>query len=484
MSTPLESSAVSASLWRHRDFRRYLTGQTASVAGSSISSMALRVLAVHQRYATTGQVALLAFVGQLPPALLALHAGALADRYTKRRQMITGDLAGAAVPATVPVAAALHTLSLEHLMAVAAVQGSAGVLHDAAAISLLPGLVDRSLMQRSNSRVGALFAIAATGGSNLGAALTALLGPARAVVNRVASADPAHPDPPAAGLPRRWLGARGRWCTDRAAGVCRSGGHNPALHPADHHRIPDAGPYAGRQHVADLWGPSHGRAAGRRARYVGRSAARPGGRHLPARRTARGPGPVAAAHPAADARSSDPARPFRRCLGGTARRFRFGRAGPRHCGRQEHQPGELDGRRDAVTQLNSSTEAAPITSTAPEPRNTPIPALATCCAGTATGADAATARAAMVDRLEESGDLSDGPVRDALLALPREVLMPQAYVRRTALTCRRAGTCWTGTGLKTGTNCCVCSTAGTACRSSTGASRSSAVPPGHGAAAP
>lgn len=43
-----------------------------------------------------------------------------------------------------------------------------------------------------------------------------------------------------------------------------------------------------------------------------------------------------------------------------------------------------------------------------------------------------SARAAMVARLEKSGELSPGPVRDALLALPRHVLMPQAYVRRSA----------------------------------------------------
>ncbi|WP_079144249.1 protein-L-isoaspartate O-methyltransferase family protein [Streptomyces agglomeratus] len=45
-------------------------------------------------------------------------------------------------------------------------------------------------------------------------------------------------------------------------------------------------------------------------------------------------------------------------------------------------------------------------------------------------ADPAAARAAMVARLEKEGSLRPGPVRDALLALPREVLMPQAYVRR------------------------------------------------------
>ncbi|CAM5276534.1 protein-L-isoaspartate O-methyltransferase (plasmid) [Streptomyces viridifaciens] len=42
------------------------------------------------------------------------------------------------------------------------------------------------------------------------------------------------------------------------------------------------------------------------------------------------------------------------------------------------------------------------------------------------------ARAAMVARLEESGELGSGPVREALLALPRQILMPQAYVRRSA----------------------------------------------------
>lgn len=46
--------------------------------------------------------------------------------------------------------------------------------------------------------------------------------------------------------------------------------------------------------------------------------------------------------------------------------------------------------------------------------------------------DAAAARAAMVAQLEKTGALRPGPVRDALLALPREVLMPQAYVRRSS----------------------------------------------------
>lgn len=181
------SAQPDALLWRHRNFRTFLIGQSASVTGGSISSMVIPVLAVLELKATTAQVAWLSFLGLLPPALFALHAGALADRHSKQRQMIVGDLVSAAALATVPVAAAVDALTLTQLMAVAVVLGTAGVVHDAAAISILPSLVDRSLIQRSNSQIGALFALSATGGSNLGAALTALVGPARALLGDVCS---------------------------------------------------------------------------------------------------------------------------------------------------------------------------------------------------------------------------------------------------------------------------------------------------------
>ncbi|MEU9945715.1 hypothetical protein [Streptomyces lavendulae] len=107
MTSSIEpSSGAGPSLWRHRDFRRYLSGQAASVTGSAISSVVIPVLAVVEWDATSAEVAWLTFLGQLPPALPALHAGALANRHSKRKQMITGDLVSADAPAGVPVAAA------------------------------------------------------------------------------------------------------------------------------------------------------------------------------------------------------------------------------------------------------------------------------------------------------------------------------------------------------------------------------------------
>ncbi|MET8028595.1 hypothetical protein [Streptomyces avermitilis] len=61
----------------------------------------------------------------------------------------------------------------------------------------------------------------------------------------------------------------------------------------------------------------------------------------------------------------------------------------------------------------------------PEPAP-PASPTAAAAAAAVDDADPATARAAMVARLHEAGDLSPGPVSEALLALPRQTLMPQA----------------------------------------------------------
>ncbi|MEU0042913.1 methyltransferase [Streptomyces werraensis] len=73
--------------------------------------------------------------------------------------------------------------------------------------------------------------------------------------------------------------------------------------------------------------------------------------------------------------------------------------------------------------ITGGTEAGPTASALSEPC-TATPSAA------APDPQVAAARAEMVARLEEAGDLRPGPVRDALLALPRETLMPQGYVRR------------------------------------------------------
>ncbi|MEU6070582.1 MFS transporter [Streptomyces sp. NPDC047082] len=183
-SPALVSAAAPAalqSLWRHRSYRLYVAGEATSVAGASVSSVAVPYLAVVELHASTAEVSLLVFLAQLPALLFALPAGALADRHPKRPLMIGGDLVCLLVLLTLPLAAAYGRLNLGLLMVVAFVQAVAGVVHDAAAIAFLPTLLERSLLQRGNSRIGGLFSLSATAGSSLGAALVSVLGAARAL---------------------------------------------------------------------------------------------------------------------------------------------------------------------------------------------------------------------------------------------------------------------------------------------------------------
>lgn len=170
------------SLWRHRPYVLYVAGEASSVAGSSVSAVAVPYLAVVELNAPTAQVSALVFLTQLPCLLFALPAGALADRHPKRPLMIGGDLACVIVLLTLPLAAVFDQLTFPQLMAVAFVQATAGVIHDAAAIAYLPTLLDRPLLQRGNSRIGGLFSLSATAGSSLGAVLVSALGAARAVL--------------------------------------------------------------------------------------------------------------------------------------------------------------------------------------------------------------------------------------------------------------------------------------------------------------
>lgn len=88
-------------------------------------------------------------------------------------------------------------------------------------------------------------------------------------------------------------------------------------------------------------------------------------------------------------------------------------------------------------------------------------------------ADPVAAREAMVARLETAGQLRPGTVREALLAIRREVLIPQAYVRRSApgedpprwdlLDWAPCPTEWSSSACCTGVAVCSCSTTGSRC---------------------
>ena len=74
----------STSLWRDRDFLKLWAAQTISMLGSSVSFLALPLIAVNFLQATPWQMGVFTTMSTLPALLIGLFAGVWIDRYRRR----------------------------------------------------------------------------------------------------------------------------------------------------------------------------------------------------------------------------------------------------------------------------------------------------------------------------------------------------------------------------------------------------------------
>jgi len=168
-------------LWRHRDFLLLWSGQTVSEMGSAVTQLALPLTAVVVLRASTFQVGALTSAATLAFALIALPAGAIVDRRTKRWLMIWCDVARMLIIGSVPLAAAFGALSLGQLYAVAIAAGVCTVFFDVSYQSYLPVLIGTDDLVEGNGKLGASQSFAQLIGPGLGGGLVGLIGAARAL---------------------------------------------------------------------------------------------------------------------------------------------------------------------------------------------------------------------------------------------------------------------------------------------------------------
>jgi MFS family permease len=174
-------SSADSSLWRHRDFRLYWAGQASDVLGSSLSSVAIPLVAVVSLHATTWEAAVLAAVQKTPPLLFSLPAGAWCDRVRKRPLMMATSLISAAAMASIPLAASYDRLTLIQLWVAAFVVGSCHVVGMTASLSYIPHLLPPLRLLEANAKLAGANTLADIGGPALAGALIGLIGAARAV---------------------------------------------------------------------------------------------------------------------------------------------------------------------------------------------------------------------------------------------------------------------------------------------------------------
>lgn len=132
------------------DFRRYWLARQVSVAGSLTTAVALPVL-VYRLSGSPTLTALTTLMEALPYLVVGLFAGALADRWDRRRVMVAADLVNALVLLSVPLAWWLGVLTVAQALVVGFVSQGVFAFFDGANFGALPTLVGRRRVGEANA---------------------------------------------------------------------------------------------------------------------------------------------------------------------------------------------------------------------------------------------------------------------------------------------------------------------------------------------
>ncbi|MFD2265273.1 MFS transporter [Lacibacterium aquatile] len=157
-------------------FLQFWWGQTASLLGDTTCLALLPLIAGLHLSASPGQMGILGFAISLPFLLLALPAGVLVDRVSRRRVLILADLVRAAAMAGLMLAMFFDALSLPALYLTALTVASATLFFDVAAQSILPELVSADGYVGANSGLELSRSAGTAGGPALAASLLQAFG--------------------------------------------------------------------------------------------------------------------------------------------------------------------------------------------------------------------------------------------------------------------------------------------------------------------
>jgi MFS family permease len=163
------------SLWRNRDYMLLWGGQLVSNLGSAASGIVFPLLIL----AITGSPGAAGIAGalfMLPYALFSLPAGALIDRWDRKRVMILCDLGRALLFASIPVAMALNALTIWQLYANAFLEGTLFVFFSIAEVAALPRVVPREQLPQAAAQNQATFPVAGILGPSIGTFLYQAVG--------------------------------------------------------------------------------------------------------------------------------------------------------------------------------------------------------------------------------------------------------------------------------------------------------------------
>src|SRR5258708_9602993 len=158
------------SLWLNRDYMLLWSGQVVSNVGTQVSTLAFPLLV----RAVSGSAAQAGFVGALralPYVIFSLPAGALIDRWDRKRTMILCDTGRALSLASIPVALVTGHLTIIQLYLVSLIEGTLFVFFNIAEAACLPRVVPKEQLPAATAQNMATDGVTTLIGPSLGGAL-------------------------------------------------------------------------------------------------------------------------------------------------------------------------------------------------------------------------------------------------------------------------------------------------------------------------
>ena len=187
MTATMTAPPRAAGLLGQRDFRLLWVGETTSSLGSSVTGVALPLVALTTLHAGVLAVSLLTATAWLPWLLIGLPAGAWVDRLPRRPVMMACDVLSMMVFASVPIAVWLGVLTMTQLLVVALLAGTAKVFFATAYRAFVPTLVEAEHLVEGNSRLQGAESAAQVAGPGLGGLLAQAFGAANGLLADAAS---------------------------------------------------------------------------------------------------------------------------------------------------------------------------------------------------------------------------------------------------------------------------------------------------------
>lgn len=160
-------------LWRNRDYMLLWSGQIVSSVGTRVSQLAfpLLVLALTHSPAEAG---LIGALRGLPYALFILPAGAMVDRWNRKRVMILCDAGRAVALGSIPVALLLGHLTILQLCIVSLVEGTLFTFFNLAETACLPQVVSKDQLTSAVAQNSVIDSVSGMIGPSFGGILYGL----------------------------------------------------------------------------------------------------------------------------------------------------------------------------------------------------------------------------------------------------------------------------------------------------------------------